>query len=470
MKITIAPLSARQSQTLAAMETVQKADCLFLQTELHPFAEAVRGLRYTAMDDLYASAEDFDELQTQIAARLLNAGRDCVYAVTGETGALLSVLLPAAKKQGVQVEVLAGVPLASAAFPHAHAAQCFAAAELPLRLDASLSLAVTEIDTALRAGEVKLTLTEFYPDDWTVEIAQLNADGAFFTRELPLCELDRQKKYDAATVLYVPGVPFDALQRYGTAELKAVVERLRAPGGCPWDREQTHESLRGGLVEECYEVLDAIEREDDDALCEELGDVLLQIALHAVIAEEQGRFSDRDVSTGIVKKLIYRHPHVFGSVRADTPEEVLKNWDKLKMTEKHQKTVTDTMNSIPHGFPALIRSRKVQKKAAGVGFDWDGAESAFFKIGEETEELHAAMQSGEGVEEELGDLLFAVVNVARLLHLDPEFALRGATDKFIDRFSKMEALAVERGTPLETLTLAEQDVLWDMVKKVRKQA
>ena len=412
MKITIAPLSTSKMMTLAVQQTVQEANRLFLQTELHPFAEAVGGLTYTTMDDLYASAEDFDELQQAIADRLLAAGEDCVYAVTGEIGALLDVLLPEAEAQAVSVEVLAGVPLAAAAFPAERAAQCFAASELPLQVDASLSLAVTEIDTALRAGEVKLTLSEFYPDDWKVRLAQLDAEGSFVSRSLLLCELDRQKRYDAATVLFVPAVPFDGFVRYGAAELKSVVQRLRAPGGCPWDREQTHDSLRADLVEECYEVLDAIEREDDDALCEELGDVLMQIYMHAAIAEEQGRFTDRDIATGIVEKLIYRHPHVFGSGKADTSEEVLANWDKLKMAEKHQETLTDAMLSIPKGFPALIRSKKVQKKAAKVGFDWDSAEEAFFKISEETEELHEAMQSGIGLEEELGDLLFAVVNVA----------------------------------------------------------
>lgn len=470
MKITIAPLSARQSQTFAAMEAVKQAEKLFLQTELHPFSMAVQGLSYTAMDDLYAESEDFDELQEAIAHRLLASEEDCVYAVTGETGALLDVLLPLAKQRDVSVEVLSGVPLAYAAFPMANINETFAATALPARLDAALSVAVTEIDTALRAGEVKLVLSEYYPDDWPVQLAQLNADGAFEARSFPLCELDRQKKYDAATVLFVPAVSFDALTRYGMDELMTVVARLRAPGGCPWDREQTHESMRAGLVEECYEVLDAIEQEDDDALVEELGDVLLQVAMHAEIAKEQGRFTERDVATGIVQKLIYRHPHVFGDVQVGSSDEVLVNWDKLKMAEKKQETLTDTMLSIPKGFPALIRSRKVQKKAAKVGFDWDSAEDAFFKISEETQELREAMQSGEGLFEELGDLLFAVVNVARLLDLDPEFALRAATDKFIDRFAAMEALATEKGLSLSGMTLQEMDKLWDAVKKVQKQA
>lgn len=199
-------------------------------------------------------------------------------------------------------------------------------------------------------------------------------------------------------------------------------------------------------------------------MVEELGDVLMQVAFHAVIASEQGRFTDRDIVTELVQKLIYRHPHVFGSVQADSSAQVLRNWDALKKVEKHQETETDVLKSVPKNFPALLRSRKVQKRAAGIGFDWDSAETAFFKIGEEMEELHAAMNGNGNVEEELGDLLFSVVNVARLLHLEPEFVLAAATDKFIDRFSRMEALAAADGKKLEDLPLSEQDRFWKLAK------
>lgn len=472
MRLTIAPLSASNAQTVEAWSRITDARRLFLQTERHPFAAAVREARpdFTSMDDLYESAGDFDALHRAMAERLLAAGGDCVYAATGETDALLAALLPLAERAGAEVEVLPGVPLYVAAFPDAHADMAFAAAALPDRLDPSKSIAVTEIDTALRAGEVKLALSEYYPDDWIVRLAGLDQSGAYAARQLPLCALDRQKHYDAATALFVPAVPFDALTRYGVEELSAVIDRLRGPGGCPWDREQTHESMKGALLEECYEVLDAIDQKDDAALCEELGDVMLQVVFHAAIAESQGRFTVRDVATGIVQKLIYRHPHVFGSVKADTAEQVLVNWDRLKKAEKHQQTQTDAMKSVPRGFPALMRSRKVQKKAADVGFDWDSAEAAFPKISEEAEELRAAMGSGEGIAEEMGDLLFAVVNVARLLHLEPEFLLQEATDKFIGRFSAMEALALSRGTKLENLSFSEQDELWSLIKNTENRA
>lgn len=469
MKITVVPLSVKSAMTMEAWSHIQTADRLYLQSALHPFAKTISAMDCTpiTMDDLYEASEDFDTLWRSVAERLLAAGGDCVYAATGETGSLLAVLRPMAQQIDVQIEVLPGVSMAGAAFPEEQIAASFPAELLPAALHVAEPLAVTEIDSALRAGEVKLKLMEFWPDDWRVRLAYPGKSGGYAAKELSLCEIDRQKRYDAATVLYVPAAPFDALTRYGFPELCAVLERLRAPGGCPWDREQTHESLRQSLLEECYEVIDAIDREDDEALVEELGDVLMQVVFHAAIGASQGRFDMRDVTTGIVEKLVYRHPHVFGTVHADTSEEVLRNWEKLKQKEKHQQTQTDTMQSVPRCFPALMRSRKVQKKAAAVGFDWPSAEEAFPKIQEETEELREAMQTGAGMDEEMGDLLFAVVNVARLLHQDPEFLLAAATDKFIDRFSRMEKLAASRGQKLEDMPLSEQDTLWNEIKNHR---
>jgi tetrapyrrole methylase family protein/MazG family protein len=246
-----------------------------------------------------------------------------------------------------------------------------------------------------------------------------------------------------------------------------IVRRLRAPNGCPWDREQTHASLKNALLEESYELIDAIDEEDDAHICEEMGDVLLQFALHAAIAEEQSAFTSRDACTELVEKLIYRHPHVFGNIRVSGSEEVLKNWDALKMAQRNQSTQTEVLKGVPKSFPALLRSRKVQKKAADIGFDWSSAKDAFYKIAEETEELRQAIEGSGDVEEEMGDLLFAVVNVARLLKLEPEFLLMHATDKFISRFEAMEQLSLMQGRALKDLPFPEQDKLWEEVKKSR---
>ncbi|MBR6006028.1 MAG: nucleoside triphosphate pyrophosphohydrolase [Clostridia bacterium] len=242
---------------------------------------------------------------------------------------------------------------------------------------------------------------------------------------------------------------------------------LRAPGGCPWDAEQTHKSLRSSLIEESYEVLDALDRDDMAGLEEELGDLLLQVVFHAVIEEERSEFTMRDVTTGIVNKLIYRHPHVFGDVHVRNSDDVLFNWENLKQKEKHLETVADTMRSVPAAFPALMRSYKIQKKAAHVGFDWPDALTALPKVAEEAEEVREAALTGDKdhIYEEIGDLLFACVNVARLLKIDPELALGAATDKFMRRFIAMEELIAKDGRSLSGMTLEEMDAYWDTVKK-----
>ncbi len=467
--ITVAPLSAPELMTEAAKAAIRSAERLFLQTAQHPYARFVldERLRYTAMDDLYEAAADFTGLNAQIAARLAEAG-DCVYAVTGSIAATqLPAIRHAAETAGGEVRVLAGVPAAFAAFPGRQIDLILAASRLPEQLPADMSIVIEEVCGSLLAGNVKLLLSEYYPDDWKILVSDVGGDG-FQSRTIPLYTLDRLARYHATTTVYVPAASFERRVRYGFDDLRAVLLRLRAPGGCPWDREQTHETLKEPLIEECYELIDAIESGDDMNMCEELGDVLMQVVFHAAIAAEQGRFTERDITTGVVQKLVYRHPHVFGSVRADSADEVLANWDKLKMTEKHRQTQTDVLKSVPRCFPALMRARKVQKKAANVGFDWPDAQAAFPKIAEEADELRRAMAGGGKVEEEAGDLLFAVVNVARLLGLDPEALLRDATDKFIARFASMEAAAAASGKELENIPFLELDELWKQSKMTRK--
>ncbi len=253
---------------------------------------------------------------------------------------------------------------------------------------------------------------------------------------------------------------------YTFEDLCDIVKVLREPGGCPWDAEQTHKSMRGGLLEETYEVADAIDLDDDVALCEELGDLLLQVVFHTRIAEEGNSFDIDKVSDGICKKLILRHPHVFGDVVAETSEKVLDNWDAIKREEKSQKTYYDTLESVPRAFPALMRAAKVQKRASKAGFDWDSAEDAFKKIPEETEELRQAALSGDVglIEEEFGDLLFAAVNVARFYKIDAEAALASATDKFMARFKAVEQKVIVSGRDMKNMSLCELDKIWDEVK------
>ena len=262
-------------------------------------------------------------------------------------------------------------------------------------------------------------------------------------------------------------VDFEFKEKYGIDDLVQIIRLLRGEGGCPWDMQQTHQSIRNNVIEEAYEVADAVDTDDKDALCEELGDLLMQVVFHARMAEESGDFNLDQVADGVCQKLVHRHPHVFGTVKADTVGQVLDNWDAIKMEEKNQQTYTDTLLSVPRAFPGIMRAAKVQKRAAKVGFDWADSQGAWDKLKEEIDEVRAAEQSGnaDAVAEEVGDLLFSVVNVTRFLKVDGEEAISKATDKFINRFDKMEQLAVSKGLNLKELSLEQMDALWDEIKQ-----
>lgn len=255
-------------------------------------------------------------------------------------------------------------------------------------------------------------------------------------------------------------------ERYSLEDLRDIVKILREPGGCPWDAQQTHTSVRKDLLEEAYEVADAIDLNDRDALCEELGDLLLQVVFHAQIATEEKEFTLDDVADGICKKLILRHPHVFGDTVAETAEQVLTNWDAIKRDEKSQKTYTDTLESVPRAFPALMRAEKVQKRASKAGYDWDSAEAAFQKLPEEIDEFREALMSGDkaALEEEFGDILFSAVNVARLCKINAEAALASSTDKFMSRFKAAEQKILQSGRDVKELSPEELDAVWNEVK------
>lgn len=260
-------------------------------------------------------------------------------------------------------------------------------------------------------------------------------------------------------------VDFQCKDSYTVSDLVEIVRVLRGPGGCPWDAEQTHQSVRREFLEEAYEAVEAIDEGSPEHLREELGDVLLQVVFHAQMEREAGRFDLDGVADGICKKLIFRHPHVFGEVAVSGSEEVLANWDVLKRQEKGQATNTDALEAVARSLPALWRAEKVQKKAKKAGFDWPDLSGALDKLSEELDELRAAAAEGTNVEEELGDLLFSAVNVSRFLKADPENTLNAATDKFIARFRKVEEQAARQGQRLEDMTLEELDKLWEAAKR-----
>ncbi|MCQ2471764.1 MAG: nucleoside triphosphate pyrophosphohydrolase [Clostridia bacterium] len=263
---------------------------------------------------------------------------------------------------------------------------------------------------------------------------------------------------------------FQFKDKYNVYDLVEIIRLLRAEGGCPWDIEQTHESIKTCLIEETYETIEAINKKSIPMLREELGDVLMQVIFHAQIETENGNFNIDDVADENAKKMIIRHPHVFGSVNVDGVDDVLTNWDEIKRQTKKQKSVSESIDSIPRELPALMRAQKVQHKASKVGFDWSEVSGAIDKHIEELEELKAAIekQDNENAFEELGDLLFSAVNISRFIDVDSEEALTAATDKFASRFKKVEALAKERGIDMKSSPLEELDKLWDEAKKSEK--
>lgn len=257
------------------------------------------------------------------------------------------------------------------------------------------------------------------------------------------------------------------MKNYKIEDLLDIMEQLRGENGCPWDKVQTHQSIKKSMIEECYEAIDALDSGNDDAFANELGDVLLQVVFHAQLAKERGAFDFDRVVNEICAKLISRHTHVFGKDKAGDAEEALSNWEKNKKKEKGLETYTDMLKDVPNYLPALMRSEKIQKKAGSVGFDWKDIEPVYDKISEETDEVREAVTTGDidKIEEEYGDLLFAAVNLGRFLKVTPEIALAKASDKFIARFAKMEDEAKSQDMDLSSMTLEEMDAIWNKIKK-----
>ncbi len=464
--------------TLQSYEAIKNAKHLVLRTAHHRTAEYLQeqGIAFESFDALYDQYDDFDALHFDMADKLwsFSEKKNITFAVIDATtdGAVkaLKERLPAEGK----LQILPGVTVADACLsllPHTlrHAGRVRIMPAIDVvdaSPDPSTPLLITELWDRVLAGEVKLRLSDIYGDEALVCFFPSSVNINRKPQVIPLCEMDRQPRYDHTVAVYIPQIGLHDRQRYCFDDLLHVMHILRQQ--CPWDGEQTHESLRKYLIEEAYEACDAIDDDDMEHLADELGDVLLQIAFHSDIAQTAGEFSIGDVTTAIVRKMIFRHAHIFGDVHCATADDVVQSWEKLKKLEKGLSTQASVLADISKGLPALMRAEKVQKKAAQVGFDWDDAIGALPKIHEETEEVLAELEAGGNPAEELGDLLFSVVNVARLAGHTPELLLKAATDKFIRRFTAMENLIISDEKSLEGLTLAEMDVYWNRVKANEK--
>ncbi|EAX47267.1 MazG family protein [Thermosinus carboxydivorans Nor1] len=479
-KITIVGLGpgALSLLTVEAWDTLRAAQTLLLRTARHPCVDdlARRGLLFTSYDAVYDEKTSFEEVYRTIAADVVSraaGGEEVVFAVPGSplvAERAVALIREQAKAQGIPVAIVPGMSFLEVLYTRLgidpiHGLTVVDAAELDkLPPDLPTGLVVTQVYNRQVASETKLTLMDYFGDDYPVTVVQSLSLPDEQVRTIPLYELDRLSVIDHLTSVYVPPRPAKAT-RFNLDPIVEVMATLRSPGGCVWDIEQTHASLRRYLVEEVYEVLEAIDLADADKLCEELGDLLLQIVFHARIAEESGAFSMQDVIDGVTEKMIRRHPHVFGDITVRDAAEVVLNWEKIKKQEKGGAPAS-VLAGIPNGLPSLMQAYKLQAKAAKVGFDWDDIGPVWAKIDEELAELRAAVQSGKQscCEDELGDVLFAVVNLARFLDIDPETALNHTNNKFRRRFAHIEETVAAQGLRWQDLTLAELDRLWEEAK------
>jgi tetrapyrrole methylase family protein/MazG family protein len=468
--------------TVGALEALRSGRPVLLRTGIHPTVAALRqmSIPFTTCDDLYEGGRTFEEVYTAVAERVLGY-EDVVFAVPGHPLVGESSVKLIQERAPERVEIITGPSfldtlLVTLGIDPVDGLELLDALQLDRRLPSGdLPAVVMQLHSRQVASDAKLALMERYPDDHPVVLVRAaGVPGEERKVCLPLHELDHHEWVDYLTTLYLPPLKRSeagdveprqwAPVRWPLDPLVEVMARLRADGGCPWDREQTHESLRPYLLEEAYEAVEAIDAGEPDKLCEELGDVLLQVAFHAQIAREQGEFDMHDVIRGITAKLVRRHPHVFGDVIAPTAADVTRNWEAIKRAEKGEAQPASLLDGISRALPALLRAYEVQKRAAKVGFDWPDLQGPAEKVREELAEVLAADPAKRA--EELGDLLFAVVNLARLANVNPEVALTGTTVKFMRRFAHMERRAAEMGRTLAEMTLPEMDALWEEAKGV----
>ncbi|PJF35237.1 MAG: nucleoside triphosphate pyrophosphohydrolase [Candidatus Thermofonsia Clade 1 bacterium] len=479
MNITILGLGPGDPELLTrrAWRILSEAEEVYLRTARHPNVSDLPIRKLHSFDAWYDAAEDFASLYQRIAEEIVRLGRrpqGVVYAVPGHPlvgEQTVTLILQQARAQSVPVQIVDGLsfiePLIGALGIDAldglqiHDAETIAHMHHP-PLNPDVPALLAQVYSSAVASDVKLTLANQYPE--THEVILVHGAGTLSQRleRLPLYALDRQP-VDHLTSLYVP-----PLQLPGSFEhFQEIMAHLRAPDGCPWDRQQTHESLRPYLLEETYEVLEALDNGDIELLKRELGDLLLQVVFHAQIAVESGEFSMADVIAHVCQKLIRRHPHVWGDVQVSDSAQVHANWDQIKRQERAAEGITErgpsALDGVPKTLPALAAAAAIHARASRVGFEWSRLEDVIAKVREELDELLRA-DDAEQRREEFGDVLSSLVNLARWYQIDPEAALRENIAKFVRRFQRLEQQAAAQGKALQSMTLDELDALWNAVK------
>jgi tetrapyrrole methylase family protein/MazG family protein len=471
---------------------------ILLRTEKHPVVDRLlvrEGVCFTSYDRLYEAHSSFEQVYEAIANDLIDTAlreqREVIYAVPGHpmvAETTVAHLRERCKGQQIELSIIGGESFLEQAFlgfgfdPVDGFQLLDGCAMDRYALNPRMHTVITQVYDTLTASDAKLTLMDVYPDDYEVVVGHaLGVAGEEQLQRIPLYELDRVDGYGNLSLIWVPRTDREDIRGKTFARLHEIVQILRSPEGCPWDREQTHASLRKNMIEEAYEVLETFDEDDPAHMCEELGDLLLQVMLHAQIEDDEGSFHIFDVIQELNAKLIRRHPHVFGEKAADTADAALANWQQIKDEEKRSKGIEprelSVLSGIPRGLPGLMHAAKLQKKAAGVGFDWHRVEDVWTTVEEELAELKEAISAykanpNEAAKaaqlEELGDVLFTMVNLSRFLKVDAEEAISVTNRKFIRRFEYIEQQLRLRGITFEQTDLLNMESLWQEAKKVLK--
>lgn len=444
---------------------------ILVRTKDHPVVKSLEeeGVTFESFDHYYESENQFENVYDRIVETLLKkaTGKTVMYAVPGHPMLAEKTVQLLLNQQEVEIDIIGGQSFLDNLFTSLKidpidGFQFVDATQFDrMELNYQQHLIFCQVYDQFVASEVKLTLLEDLPADHPVTIIDAAGSVDEVSTTVPLHELDHSLEVSNLTSVYVPPVSKDELH-HTFSRLREVIATLRGPSGCEWDKAQTHESLREYLIEEVYEVIDAIDDQDDEAIIEELGDVLLQVMLHSQIGEDNGYFTINDVIQGITNKMIHRHPHVFSHSTGD----VSQSWDELKQAEKSEKSIS-ILADIPKSLPALARAFKIQKKVAKVGFDWDDINEVWLKLDEEIAEIKEAIITGEQteIESEFGDITFALVNLARHYKVNPEVALNRTNRKFINRFNYIEESLAKIGKGLTDSSLEEMDHYWDEAKR-----
>lgn len=514
--------------SLETMGLLQNCAQVILRTAVHPTVAELekQNVKFTSCDDLYEKAASFEEVYNSVVERVLAAAQngDVVYAVPGSplvAEKTVVLMRTAAKAQGVKLVIKPSMSFLDLAYvelgidPIAGLQIIDAQDFAEIASAGQHPLMITQVYSQMVAGDLKIALMDVLPDEYEIYFLRNLGLPDEECRPIKLFELDRQPNIDHLTSAYVPPMPEGAedtvfenvddaeavpgIITFGEDEdefaeegeedsyaedflpeagfddfdiqpLADVMRTLREPDGCPWDREQTHKSIRSNMIEEVYEYLEAVDADDVDGMREELGDLLMQVVFHARMAQEAGRFDLQDVIDEVVDKLIRRHPHVFGDTHVDNSDDVLVNWEAIKKQEKQERK--HVLDGVSQGLPALLRAYKLQSKAAKVGFDWQDSASVWAKVQEELGELQEALQAGDkaAAESELGDVLFAVVNYARHNGIEPEVALDGTNNRFASRFNYVEEQVEASGKTWQDFTLNQLDEFWNQAKELERKS